>query len=338
MAPERNNLLVTCGGRYAGMVAQLRATLPQVPALAGGKLFVADLEAVAPAGYFADATFPVPGFRDPAYVPRLLELCTKHGVRVVLPLIDLDMAHLVPHHAAFAAAGVTLVAPGADLMDLCFDKLSFEAFAQTHGLRTPRCYAEGALEGAPYPLFHKPRRGFGSQRTGFVATAAEARALLAEEPDLVFMEACSGAEISVDAFVSRDGRLMHAVQRVRDKVLGGEAIRSHTVKLGHIAEAAERVLRALAGEGFHGPANLQFFLTEDPPCFDVNLRLGAGGATLSNQATGGHFFESLLREACGELAPAPDGDYEEGLALYKYMGDCFHRQDGTVWKAFPGGM
>ncbi|MBI3131076.1 MAG: ATP-grasp domain-containing protein [Acidobacteria bacterium] len=332
--PSRN-VLITCGGRWAGMIAQVRATLPRVPALASGRLIVADLEIVAPAGYFADATVAVPPLDDPGYVPALLSLCGEQQIRVLLPLIDLDMAQLAPHHAAFAAAGVTLMAPTPQLMQTCFDKVDFDAFARAHGLRTPRLYAPQELDSAPYPLFRKPRRGFGSRGAEAVASAAEAWKALTQDPDLIFMERLIGPEISVDALLSRDGRILHAVQRVRDKVVGGEAVRTHTVKLGPIAGAAERALRALAGAGFHGPANLQFFLSEDPALFDVNLRLGAGGATLSNQATGGHFFEAMLREACGEAAEAPQADYEVGLALYKFSGDTFYGAGGGIRQAFP---
>lgn len=332
----RRNVLITCGGRWAGMVAQVRATLPQVPALAAGRVIVADLEIVAPAGHFAHEAVAIPPMKDPGYVPRLLEVCREKQVRVLLPLIDLDMAQLVPHHDAFAAAGVTLMAPAPELMEVCFDKVAFHAFAQAHGLRTPRLYASEELDSAPYPLFHKLRHGFGSRSTGFVTSAAKARELLAEDPNLLFMEGLSGPELSVDALISRDGRILHAVQRIRDKVIGGEVARSHTVKLGPVTQAVEKALRALAGAGFHGPANLQLFLSEEPALFDVNLRLGAGGSTLANMATGGHFFESMLREACGDLAPAPKRDYEEGLALYKYAGDLFYGADGAVRQAFPG--
>ena len=333
--PNRN-VLITCGGRWAGMVAQVRATLPRVPALAAGRVLVADLELVAPAGYFAHEAVAVPPLKDPRYVPRLLELCREKQVRVLLPLIDIDMAQLVPHHEAFAAAGVTLMAPAPELMEVCFDKVAFDAFARAHGLRAPYLHAPDELDSAPYPLFYKPRHGFGSRSTGFVTSEAKAREALVEDPNLIFMEGLSGPELSVDALISRDGRILHAVQRIRDKVVGGEVARSHTVKLGPITQAVEKALRALAGVGFHGPANLQFFLSEEPALFDVNLRLGAGGSTLANMATGGHFFESMLREACGELAQAPERDYEEGLALYKFVGDLFYGADGAVRQAFPG--
>ena len=49
-------MLVTCGGKWVGMVLRLRRAMEAVPPLMGGELIVADKAALTPAGSFADNT------------------------------------------------------------------------------------------------------------------------------------------------------------------------------------------------------------------------------------------------------------------------------------------
>jgi carbamoyl-phosphate synthase large subunit len=317
------------------MVCQIRNTLPLVPELSGGRVYIADSDLVTPAGHYADGAFRVPRIHDPNYISRLLELCRAENIRVILPLIDIDMLRLAPHLDAFREIGTTLVCPPEEIVELCFDKNRFDAFAASKGIRVPRTFFEADLQSAPYPLFFKPRAGFGSRDTGVAKRVAEALQALERNPDLLFQECLTGTEISVDGFVSTSGGILHAVQRVRDKIIGGEAVRTHTIKLESIRQASVRVFAALAELGFHGPANIQFFESSDPVLFDVNPRLGLGGSTLSNVATKGRYFESILREACDGVASASPDDYEEGLGLYKFLGELFHETKGEVRAAWP---
>jgi carbamoylphosphate synthase large subunit len=184
------------------------------------------------------------------------------------------------------------------------------------------------------PLFCKPARGFGSIGSGLCARAKEAREILARRPDTLFEEYVQAAEISVDAYIARSGRCTVRVPRIRDKVVGGEAVQTHTVRLGPVREAAAAAIDALARRGLRGPLNVQLFASEPPRVIEVNTRLGSA-SVLSNVATGGRLFASVLGEACGLTAEGNPDDYREGVSLYRFLGDVFH--DGTsVLDCVPG--
>ncbi len=327
------DILVPCGGKWVGAILALKQAQTEVPALAGGRVLVADREALTPAGCFADGRFQVPGVADPGYVDALLAICRREGVRVVVPLLDIDLDRLCHHLERFAAIGTHVVCPPPELTALCLDKDRFDAFCGDEGLPVPRRVSVDALDGAAYPLFGKRLRGFGSIGAGVVRSATEARAMHAAAPS-IFQEVVDAEEVSVDVYINRDGALVARVPRQRDKVVGGEAQRSHTLTDPAVIALADATARALAKRGLRGPANIQLFLSAPHRLIEVNTRLGSC-TVLSNAATGGRIYRAILEEACGGLATGDPDDYEAGLHIYRYTGDVFHRGAVAVGAAPP---
>lgn len=317
-----SNLLIPCGGKWVGMILQLRSAMQSVGALRGGRVLVADRAPLTPAGCFADASFVVPAVDHPDYVDHLLALCRAEGVRVVLPLIDIDLERLAPHADRFAEVGATLACPVEHLVDLCLDKARFALFAEKHDLAQPITYAPGELHDGLFPLFMKRRRGFGGIGAGPCRSLDEARWALEQCPDLLFQEHIRAPEVSVDAFISAAGGCTVRVPRLRDRVVGGEAMQSHTIRSTAVTDVADRTIAALSSVGLSGPVNIQIFLGDPPKLIEVNTRLGSA-SVLSNAATEGRLFASVLTEACGEFSQGDPDDYRE-LSLYRYLGDVFH--------------
>lgn len=317
------NVLVLCGGKWVGTILHLKRAMRDVDQLRGGELLVADMADFTPAGYYADRTFVVPRVADPAYVDRVLDICTQNDVRVLIPHIDIDLERLAPRIEQFERLGTSVICPPPDLVDLCLDKTLFEHFARKEGLAHPMTYRVDDICPDILPLFMKRRRGFGSIGSSVCRTRADALAALEQFPDLIFQEVLTGPEISVDSLISNTGRCVVAVQRVRDKVVGGEAINSHTVKWPAVRELAAATIDALAAHGLRGPANVQLFAGDRPALVEVNTRL-ASACPLSNVASGGRLFASLLREACGQICDGDPDDYIEDLSLYRFYGEAFH--------------
>jgi carbamoyl-phosphate synthase large subunit len=273
----------------------------------------------------------VPPARHPQFLDRMLAACVEDNVRVVLPHTSLDMGQLAPHRDRFANVGTSLVCTSPDLLDLVMDKQRFAEFAAEEGLTQPRSLLADALEGAPFPLFAKRRRGYGSIGAGVCRSPEEARAALRRFPDLVFQEFIEAPEVTVDAYINMAGRCIVRVPRVRDKIVDGESVQAHTIRSAPLADLLDRTIAALVRRGLRGPLNLQAFAGERPVLIEVNARVGSA-TVLGNAASGGRLFTAVLQEACGRQAEGDPDDYREGLALYRYMGDVFH--DGTRPVAF----
>ncbi|NUQ65431.1 MAG: ATP-grasp domain-containing protein [Pirellulales bacterium] len=330
---SKANILVTCGGKWVGTVLQLRQAMQEVPLLQNGRLYVADRAAITPAGHFADGSFVVPPIGHPDYIDSLLEVCRRAEVRVLLPLIDIDQVRLARHGKRFSEAGTTLVSPPAEPVELLFDKDCFHRFAVAADLPVPKRIALEELETADYPLFYKPIRGYGGIGAGRCNSLAEARRACSCRDDLMFQEFVGAPEVSIDCYISPAGVPTVRVPRIRDKVVDGEVMQSHTVRLPDVNALAIRTLEALAGRGVSGPVTVQVFAAEEPMLIEANPRLGSGNV-LSNVATGGRLLRSVLAGACGLPVIGDPDDYRDGLYLYRYLGDVIH--DGSApFQVFP---
>lgn len=323
---QNNNIIVSCGGRWVGIVLQFKQAMQQLPQFQHGKLYVTDQSAITPAGCFADGSFIVPRIKSDSYIEEMLRVCEQHRIGVVIPLIDIDVVRLAPHRAAFARIGTTIVSPEPGLVEMCFDKEQFEQFTVRRGLPYPRTYAAAEITRDHLPLFIKHRRGYGSIGARPVYTMSDFENALKEYDDLIFQELIDAPEISVDAYVDRNGRCTVRVPRVRQKVIGGEAIQSQTIRNSAVAALADCTIQSLFEEGLYGPMNIQLFASEHPVLIEVNSRIGSA-SVLSNMATGGRFYRHILEEALGsEVFGSPD-DYKENMHIYRFLGDVFH--DGT---------
>jgi carbamoyl-phosphate synthase large subunit len=330
------NVMVTCGGSWVGMVWHLRWAIGGVRALHGGAVVVADMARPTPAGLFAGCEVVVPPVADPGYIPSLLEACRENDVRVLVPIIDLDLNRLAPHREEFEAAGTTLVSPPPELCELCFDKALFQRFAEAEGLNPPRAYGPEEFDTARYPLFYKRRLGYGSIGTGVARSPEVVRDALARGPDLLVQELVDAPEASVDAYVAPSGRCAVRVQRIRTKVVGGEAWRSVTVRCEPVRELADRAICALARRGLRGPLNVQIFVSDPPRIGEVNPRLGSA-SVFSNFACRGRLFRSVLAGACGEEVDGDPDDYRVGLQLRRFLGDVYFDGDRVLGVAPAGG-
>lgn len=303
-----------------------------VDGLRGGSLFVTDADPAAPAMRFADQAFQTPPIPGDDYIGSLLGICADYQVRVIIPLIDIDLVKLAPHRSRFERLGTSLLCASPEVVNLCLDKVEFAQLLDSIGVPCPRRYSVSELAAAPYPLFYKRCRGFGSIGSGVCYSLEEATTAFQRDPDLIFQDYVRAPEVSVDALVNLRGQPIHAVQRLRDKVVGGEAVRSHTVRIPEVARLAERVFQGLVSRGFNGPLNLQLFLSDPILAIEVNSRLGSA-SLLANAATGGKFFADVLRHALGEAPSGEPAEYEGDVAMYRYFGETFYRGDALLPKA-----
>lgn len=325
------NILITCGGRWVGLVQQLKLAMRSVPQFRDGRLLVADQSELTPAGHFADQACVVPPATRADYADALLDLCRREQVRVVLPHTDIDLEPLAAHQAEFARAHITLVCPAREIVELCNDKLKFSAFARQERLCQPQTYSIDSLTPDRLPVFAKRRHSFGGVGSTVCRTTEVAAQALQDHPDMLFQEFIDADEVSIDAYVNSARRMIVRVPRMRDKVIGGEAVRSHTIRDPAVVELADRTIAALARHGFCGPLNVQVFHQSPPKLIEVNPRLGSA-CLLANVATGGRFFTAILRDAIGIVPEGDPNDYQDNLHLYRYSGALFY--DGVA-HVFP---
>jgi carbamoyl-phosphate synthase large subunit len=309
------NVLLTSLGRR---IALLQAFRQEVQRFGGGRVLGTDVSPLSAGFHAADGAFQVPRCTDPDYVPRLLEVVRKERVRVVVPLIDTELATLARHREAFLAEGCHAIVSDLPQVLVTRDKARTAERFRELGFHAPRVFTRAELERperVPYPVFLKPADGSSSIGALRIDRPDELRYHLARTDAPVVQEFQDGDEFTIDVFCDLAGRVRCVVPRWRLETRAGEVSKGVTVKDRAMMDEASRLVTALGG--CRGCVTLQCFRTAEGRhvFFEANLRFG-GGYPLS-YAAGANFPGWILRAVAGEEIPEFDG-WEDRLLMLRY--------------------
>jgi carbamoyl-phosphate synthase large subunit len=282
----------------------------------GGRVLAADLSPDNAALFEADQALRLPRSDDPGFAAALLDACRTHGVGLVVPTRDGELAALAALKPRLAGAGVTALVASSEAVAICQDKRRFAGFCAAQGLATPRTYAPGEAPAA-FPVFVRPATGAGGQGARRVDRPQD----LPSDPELLVQAFDEAPEYSVDVLLDLEGRALQAVARRRLQVRAGEAVKSQVVDAPELTRPALRLCAAL---GLVGHNVVQaFFEAGAPPRFiEVNPRFG--GASNLSVAAGLASPERILAMAAGELAAAAEPRHiRYGLTMLRYSEDRF---------------
>lgn len=300
-------VLFTCAGQRVDMVTAF--------AKAGATTIAADVSELAPALHHADRKAIVPRIDDPGYIDALRELVQLHGVRLVVPLTDLDHMLLSRNRDRL---GATLLLAGEDAIRLCEDKYLAHVFFEERGIGSPPTWLpDDVPDDVRFPVLVKARRGFGSRHIYKAHNPSELEFFLKyTTADSMVQQACTGEEFSIDVFCDLDGRCLNAIPRTMIESKGGESIKGVTTKQWDLIEHGRLVAETM---GIVGPANVQCFREPDGvlQVTDVNPRFG-GGFPLPT-AAGSRYPELALALANGERPEPRIGEFREGVVMTRFF-------------------
>ena len=99
---------------------------------APGSVVAGDVDPLAPAFTKADHSELMPRLDSPEYSSRLLELCQRRQIALVVPTIDTELALLAGLSDEFARSGITILVSATKLIEATSDK------RKTEGLQCSR--------------------------------------------------------------------------------------------------------------------------------------------------------------------------------------------------------
>jgi carbamoyl-phosphate synthase large subunit len=310
----RRNVLVTSAGRRGALtqifleVARQRAERCRVVA--------ADMTPLSAAGQIADEFVLVPACSDPAYVPRLLEICDAHEIALVVPTIDTELAILAQAKGLLAEHGTTALCSGAETVRIASDKRITADWLASEGFPTPRTTTAAEYHRDPSawepPVFVKPARGSSSIGARVVDDPWEI-ALLEDPESWLVQSIAGGAEFTCDAWVE-DGRCRCVVPRQRLATRAGEVSKAVTRRLPQLEQIVASALETLP-DAF-GPLTVQAFVDgEKIEIVEVNARFG-GGYPLAWEA-GARYPEWAVNLAIGRPSGARN-EWRSDVVMLRY--------------------
>jgi carbamoyl-phosphate synthase large subunit len=324
-AAGRASVLVSSAGRRVELLRSFRSALADLGL--DGRVLAADRSWYSSAFHAADRGIVVPGCDDPGFVDRIVELCERDGVGLVVPTIDPELAVYAAARERFDRAGVTVAVSSPEVVTISADKAATNDWLRRHGFPTVAQTTVAGIEADPqawpYPLVVKPRFGSASIGVAVVADAVEL-GVAARAGEVVLEERAPGQEYTVDCYVDRAGRCRCAVPRRRLEVRGGEVSMGVTVRSPRLEALAADVCEALPGA--FGAVTLQAFVDGDTETgrasvIEINARFG-GGYPLSH-AAGADFPRWLLEEVTGRASTAAADRWRGGLVMLRYDAAVF---------------
>jgi len=149
-----------------------------------------------------------------------------------------------------------------------------------------------------FPQFAKPDVGSASVGAMLVLNEAERDAILDKNIDYIFQTYVNGVEYTVDAYVTRSGKILGISPRIRLLTLGGESVVTQTVHDEQIVQAAADVISKL---GLTGPLTMQFIRRKaDQVLFLMEINPRFGGGVIASIEAGFDFPLMMIKELMGE--------------------------------------
>ncbi len=319
------NILLTSVGRRVELLKAFRESMRRSHIT--GKIITTDLKRNAPASFLADAAELVPRIDDPNYIDRLLDICDRHQIDLLIPLIDTELNLLSLHEQRFRDRGVTVLISSAAVNDICYSKKKTGLFFQTIGMKTPKIYQLDQVKDRDFPLIIKPDQGSASVGVYHIRNRTELNFFANYVKNSIIQELINGEEYTIDVLVNFQGKAISIVPRSRLETRAGETSKGTTVKNPALIAAAKYVVESLPGA--IGCITVQCFLQPNGEItfIEINPRFG-GGYPLAYRA-GADFPLWLFQLCAGKNPQVAIDEWEDGLSMLRYDDAIFIRAEAT---------
>jgi carbamoyl-phosphate synthase large subunit len=292
---HRRVLLGTAGtGTSWGLLASLRDLAPDAYVVATD---MAPAHLIA-ASALSDVFEQVPAVADEEFEPRLLELFQQHQIDTYVPTHDPEIIVAGRLRHAGLLDGIVCSAAPCWAGELCWDKLALGAWLMENGFPTPETVAAVDIDSPEAGWMVKPRRGVGSIGVERVESADDLASVRRRSniADAIAQRLLAGPEVTVDAFLGRDGTSA-ALCRERVEVKSGVCTKARLFRDHQIEDLVLELGRRLA---LHGAFCAQLMVDSRGARLltDVNPRPGAG--TRLSAAVGFNVHAAMLADLWGD--------------------------------------
>lgn len=311
------NILLTSVGRRVMLLRHFKESLAALGLR--GRVVAMDIKTNAPGLYEADSFELAPPARSPEYIPRLLEVCERRDISMVVPLIDTELSLLAENRRLFTDRGIELMVSGPQTTSLAADKRRTAAFFTHVGVQTPSILDIDATLADPaalYPLFLKPADGSCSKGAHLLRSRDDLAYFARTVPNAILQDYVDGDEYTLDVLVDPSGTVRCVVPRQRVETRAGEVSKGLTVKDPAIIEAGRRVVEGLPDA--RGCITVQCFRSHrgDLHFIEINPRFG-GGYPLS-WAAGARYPQWLIQWQLGQSPEVSLDGWRDRLAMLRY--------------------
>jgi carbamoyl-phosphate synthase large subunit len=220
----------------------------------------------------ADIACVVPSAGDTGFIDALLDICSRHEVKLLMSLHDWEAPFIAKHLDAFRKVGTLPVVSNPHVQDICLDKWATFDFVKRMGWSAPLSFvslgaAKEALEAGllQFPVILKPRRGQGSVGIELandlyeleahyrllVAKVArmESNGITLEAEPLIIQQYLSGVDYDLEVVNDLSGRYVSVLSKKKLASRAGECELAETVAEQRLTELGREIGMKMAHLG-----------------------------------------------------------------------------------------
>lgn len=272
-----NVLLTGAGGNLAHFIrSALRASALDI------RIVTCDYSHFAVGLYQEKTGYVVPPAKDGAYLSRMMEICKKEEIHIIMAGGMVEQRILAAHADEFRQkTGAIVLSSSPEALLRMEDKYELARYLESAGLNFPRSvlpsngedYQRFVAE-MPFPYVVKDRLGAGSQSIGIAREKDQLDYLLGRIPNPVVQEYLypDDEEYTVGVFADSHHRPVGSIVMKRWLDLG-LTYKAQVLPDSDLGPYCERIVEGL---GCLGPANVQLRLTDrGPVAFEINARFSS---------------------------------------------------------------
>ena len=240
---------------------------------------------------YEDYISGLPYATDKDFVPALKRIVKERSVDAIYPAMDLVIPLLKEVEDEL---GCMVISSSLETTKICLSKeLTYHTLQ--HVVRTPRLYSSDEVE--RYPVFVKPKIGYGAKGTCKINSRKELDSFIAGKDGLLICEYLPGEEYTVDCFTDKDGCLLYSAARKRNRVKDGISVNTFFVEQQEEFEMLAQKMNASIR--FRGAWFYQVKRNRDGELCLLEIASRLGGSSLLSRAVGVNFALLSFFDAFG---------------------------------------
>jgi carbamoyl-phosphate synthase large subunit len=285
-----------------------------------------DSNNLAPGLYLANRAFVVPPSDNAVYLPKVLEICTREHVSLVIPTVGEELALFSNNKELFQARGIIIVISNPKSIEIANNKLNTYTFFRGKKY-CPDIYS--SAKDTKYPCVVKPINSRGSR--GFyicdTSTALELALCKNEQEGYmsIVMERLRGTEYSVYGLSDLNGKPLVSIANKRIRAVGESKV-AKIVFSPELDELASKIAQKL---NLVGPWNVQLMgYSSSFKIVEVNPRV-AGSLSLI-MASGLNYIDLIIKVFTGQTISKEELNYTPGIIMTRYNEEIFLKPETVI--------
>ena len=254
-----------------------------------GKVVSVDSNEMSAGFYLSDSYYIVPDAFEDDYIGKLLNICKKEYIDLILPTSSNEIITISKNSHFFDSIGVELFMSDHESIMICSDKLKFYQKCKS---KFPLPTTDYGYNSGYLPLFAKPRRhSAGSRGVKLLQKSSDVNCLETEQYDYIYQEYLPGVEYTIDVLCDMDSNPLVAVPRKRLQTKEGISTKAEIVKDDYIEKMCFDICKFLK---LKGSICLQMKEDVNGKLKFVEINPRFGGGTYFSTLAGVNFMEIIL--------------------------------------------